>query len=112
MVVGGRCAVRPPPRPRGLGGIVSEVAGEPIASANTGEKGKTLKRIIRDHLDGNEGRAKVDGWVPRWMQFPPSAYTARGGVGTVAAHAKVEAARAQPMSPDPDDEAEPMAQAA
>lgn len=95
-----------------LGEIVSEVAGQTIASANTGEKGKTLKRIIRDHLDGNEGRAKVDGWVPRWMQFPPSAYTARGGVGTVAAHAKVEAARAQPMSPDPDDEAEPMAQAA
>lgn len=95
-----------------LGGIVSEVAGETVASANAGEKGKTLKRIVRDHLEGNEGRAKVDGWVPRWMQFPPSAYTARGGVATVTAHARVEAARAEPASLDHDDDAEPMAQAA
>lgn len=95
-----------------LGGIVSEVAGETVASANAGEKGKTLKRIVRDHLEGNEGRAKVDGWVPRWMQFPPSAYTARGGVATVTAHARVEAARAEPASLDHGDDAEPMAQAA
>lgn len=27
------------------------------------------------------------------MGFPPAAYTARGGVGTVAAHAKAQAAR-------------------
>lgn len=26
---------------------------------------------------------KVDGWVPRWMAFPPSVYTDRGGVGSV-----------------------------
>jgi len=73
--------------------IVAEVAGEPVAKANAGEKTKTMKRIVADHLAGENGRAKVENWVPRWMTFPPSAYTARGGVGTVAAHAKATAAR-------------------
>ncbi len=73
--------------------IVAEVAGESVASANRQEKGKTLKVIIRDHLAGTGGRPHVTGWVPRWMAFPPAAYTARGGVGTVAAHARAQAAR-------------------
>lgn len=85
-----------------LGLVVAEVAGETIARANAGEKAKTLERIVRDHLDGADGRAKVENWVPRWMHFPPSAYTARGGVGTVKAHAKVAAVRSYDDEPDPD----------
>jgi ParB family chromosome partitioning protein len=81
--------------------IVAEVAGETVAAANAKEKGKTLKRIVADHLAGENGRAKVDNWVPRWMAFPPSAYTERGGVGTVKAHAKVMAARRTDDQPDP-----------
>lgn len=84
-----------------LGRMVGEVAGQLIATANAGEKSKTLKRIIGDHLAGADGRGKVERWVPRWMQFPPSAYTTRGGVGTVAAHAKVVAARDVRGTPDP-----------
>ena len=80
--------------------IVAEVAGESIAAANAKEKGKTLKRIVRDHLDGANGRTKVAGWVPKWLAFPPSAYTARGGVGTVKAAALVAAARAD-HEPEP-----------
>jgi ParB family chromosome partitioning protein len=76
-----------------LGRIVAEVAGETIASANSGEKAKTMKKIVGDHLDGNDGRTKVERWVPKWMAFPPAAYTARGGVATVSAHARAEAAR-------------------
>jgi len=93
-----------------LARIVAEVAGETVATANAGEKAKTLKRIVRDHLDGADGRTKVERWVPRWLGFPASAYTSRDGVGTVAAHAKVEAAR----TPEPDSEAErePLKQAA
>lgn len=52
-----------------LGRMVAEVAGETVASANAGEKSKTLKRIIADHLAGADGRAQVERWVPRWMQF-------------------------------------------
>jgi ParB family chromosome partitioning protein len=90
-----------------LTALVAEVAGETVAEANAKEKGKTLKTIIRDHLAGANGRPKVEGWVPKWLAFPPAAYTPRGGVGAVAAHALVEAARAELQAqsqrdPDPD----------
>ena len=89
--------------------IVAEVAGETVASANAGEKTKTLKRIVRDHLDGSNGRDRRENWVPRWMAFPPAAYTARGGVGTVAAHAKAQAAREIERLRPSDDEPDPTA---
>ncbi len=84
-----------------LGRIVADVAGEKVAAANRQEKAKTLKKIVTDHLDGANGRVKVENWVPRWMAFPPAAYTARGGVGTVKAYAKLEAARITGDGPDP-----------
>lgn len=89
--------------------IVAEVAGETVADANAGEKTKTLKRIVRDHLDGTNGRDRRENWVPRWMAFPPAAYTARGGVGTVAAHAKAQAAREIERLRPSDDEPDPTA---
>jgi ParB family chromosome partitioning protein len=72
-----------------LGKMVAEVAGEEVAAANGGEKAKALKSIIADHLDGANGRTKVAPWVPKWMAFPPAAYTARGGVGSVEAEARM-----------------------
>jgi ParB family chromosome partitioning protein len=91
-----------------LGAMVAEVAGETIAAANAKEKGKTLKRIVTDHLDGAGGRTKVERWVPRWMAFPPAAYTERGGVAPVQAHrrfaaaqADLEAAATPDRDPDP-----------
>ncbi len=60
-----------------------------------------MKRIVRDHLDGANGRTKVEGWVPKWMAFPPAAYTTRGGVSTVDAAMSVAAARADRDEPDP-----------
>lgn len=68
-----------------LTALVAEVGGDDIAAANAKEKGATLKTIVRDHLYGNNGRTKVEGWVPRWMAFPPAAYTERGGIGAVVA---------------------------
>lgn len=79
--------------------LLAEIAGEVVAKANEGEKAKTLKKIARDALEGENGRAKVERWVPRWMRFPPAAYTTRGGVGTVGA-----AARAQRIEPEPEPE--------
>jgi ParB family transcriptional regulator, chromosome partitioning protein len=91
--------------------ILAEVGGSAVAAANAAEKGKTIKGLIADHLTGDNGRAKVDGWVPRWMAFPPSAYTARGGVATVAAanRARWLAESEEPFDPDP---ASPVAGAA
>src|SRR5690606_9495061 len=106
-----------------LAALVAEVAGEAVASANAREKGKTLKRILADCLAGENGRAKRERWVPGWMAFPPAAYTPRGGVGTVRAHALAEAARVPAEQPEPpappdagalptDPECEPVPEAA
>ncbi|MES2451975.1 MAG: ParB N-terminal domain-containing protein [Pseudomonadota bacterium] len=85
-----------------LRAMLAEVAGETIAGANANEKGKTMTRIIRAHLDGSEGRVRVEKWVPRWLAFPPAHYTERGGVASVAAHDEVAEARNdnQPEPPD------------
>ncbi len=96
-----------------LDAMLAEVAGETVASANAGGTGKVKRRIIRDCLTGDNGRTKLEGFVPRWMAFPPAAYTARGGVGTVARAEQV----AGLIAPEPQPEAEqlgepPLAQAA
>lgn len=84
--------------------ILAEVGGEAVASANAKEKGKTIKGVIADCLTGENGRAKREAWVPRWMAFPPSAYTERGGVATVKAaeRARWIAEQEKPEEPDPD----------
>ena len=64
--------------------ILAEVGGSAVATANAAEKGKTIKGLIADYLTGENGRPKTERWVPRWMRFPPAAYTGRGGVPTVA----------------------------
>lgn len=85
-----------------LTAIVAEIAGQTVADANAGEKTKVLKRIVADHLAGEGGRDKVERWVPKWMAFPPTAYTGRGGVGSVSAAATVEAARTVEAEPEPE----------
>jgi ParB family chromosome partitioning protein len=60
--------------------MLAEVAGKKVADGNAAEKVRTQKAIIRDCLAGENNRKKVEGWVPRYMQFPALAYTKRGGV--------------------------------
>jgi len=81
-----------------LGAVLREVAGDTVAKANEAATGKVKRRIVRDCLTGN-GRTKVEGWVPRWMAFPPAAYTDRGGVPTVARAAQVASLSASPEPP-------------
>lgn len=66
-----------------LGAVLADVAGVDVAAANAKATGKVQRGVIADCLAGAGGREKRTGWVPRWMRFPPSAYTARGGVDTV-----------------------------
>jgi ParB family chromosome partitioning protein len=61
-----------------LDAVLAEVAGETVATANAKATGKVKRGIIRDCLTGANGRAKVEGWVPKWLAFPPRAYTERG----------------------------------
>ncbi|WP_068084044.1 ParB/RepB/Spo0J family partition protein [Novosphingobium rosa] len=84
--------------------MAREVAGDTVADANAGEKTKVLKGIIRNHLDGAEGRTKREGWVPRWMTFPPASYTERGGVGSVEQAAGAAKSIAASEAPQADDD--------
>jgi ParB family chromosome partitioning protein len=61
-----------------LAAMLAEVAGSEVAAANVGEKGKTVKAIIRDCLAGENERVEREGWVPAWMRFPAGSYTSRG----------------------------------
>ncbi|MEP9358093.1 ParB N-terminal domain-containing protein [Sphingomonas sp. KR3-1] len=87
-----------------LGHVLADVAGANVAAANEAATGKVKRGIIRDCLTGENGRGKVEDWVPKWMAFPPAAYTARGGVGTVSRAAKVadlDASIAPQVEPQP-----------
>jgi len=86
-----------------LTALLSEVGGASVAAAHASEKTKTVKGVISDCLTGGNGRKKQEAWVPRWMAFPPSAYTERGGVGTVAAaeRAKWLMEDDEPSDPEP-----------
>ena len=44
-----------------LGHVLTDVAGAQVAAANEAETGKVKRRIIRDCLTGENGRAKVEG---------------------------------------------------
>jgi ParB family transcriptional regulator, chromosome partitioning protein len=83
--------------------VLREVGGDTVAQAHATEKGKTIKSVINDYLTGSNDRVKVEQWVPRWMAFPPSAYTQRGGVATVAAASRAAwlAEPEVPLDPDP-----------
>ncbi len=87
-----------------LTAILSEVGGATVAQAHAAEKTKTIKSVINDCLTGDKGRTKVEQWVPRWMAFPPSAYTQRGGVATVAAACRAAWQLEAETVPDPDPE--------
>jgi ParB family chromosome partitioning protein len=105
-----------------LGSILTQVAGDEVARANAKATGKVKRGIIRDCLNGENGRAKVEGWVPKWMAFAPSGYTQRGGVGTVQRAMQIASLNgptdARPDAQSPADEPrsedapEPMAEAA
>lgn len=67
-----------------INALLADIAGKMVADGNLTEKTATQKKIIRDCLDGANGRAQVEHWLPGWMAFPARAYTDRGGVQAVA----------------------------
>ncbi len=89
-----------------LDAMLGEIAGQQVADANAKATGKVKRQIIADCLTGANGRTKVERFVPRWMAFPPSAYTTRGGVATVSRATSVEGL----LQPEADFDAHPEAQ--
>ncbi len=53
-----------------LNAMLAEIAGEAVARGNVAEKAKLQKQIIRDCLNGTNGRSKVENWLPGWLCFP------------------------------------------
>ncbi|MGI9498816.1 MAG: ParB/RepB/Spo0J family partition protein [Geminicoccaceae bacterium] len=60
--------------------ILAEVAGKTAADQNVTIKVAGQKAIIRDCLEGRNGRRKVTGWMPGYMAFPFKPYTDNGGI--------------------------------
>ncbi|MEV5022736.1 ParB/RepB/Spo0J family partition protein [Sphingobium sp. LMA1-1-1.1] len=92
--------------------MLAEVAGKDIAEANAKATGKTKKQIVRDCLTGTNGRTMVEGWVPRWLRFPASGYTQRGGVGSVSRTTSAVEAMALSAYAEPHGDPAPLPQAA
>jgi ParB family chromosome partitioning protein len=82
-----------------IGHLLADVAGDTVAAQNAKATSKVQRGIIRDCLTGSNGREKVEGWVPRWMTFPLSAYTERGGMGSVERSGRL----AEPVSVEADE---------
>lgn len=60
-----------------INAMVREVAGDMTADAHVAATAKVQKKIITDCLSGENGRAKVESWLPRYMAFPATGYTSR-----------------------------------
>lgn len=69
-----------------INAMLREVGGKYTADANLSATVKVQKQIIRDYLTG-EGRTCVEGWLPRYMQFPFKSYC-KGRGGRLANYAK------------------------
>ncbi len=63
--------------------MLADIASPSVADGNKGETSKVQKGIIKDFLHGTNGREHKMDWLPPYFQFPPKAYTERGGVGAV-----------------------------
>ena len=61
--------------------MLADIASPAVADGNKGETTKVQKGIIKDFLHGTNGRERKMDWLPPHFQFPPKAYTERGGTG-------------------------------
>ena len=61
--------------------MLVDIASPAVADGNKGETTKVQKGIIKDFLGGLNGREHKMDWLPPYFQFPPKAYTERGGTG-------------------------------
>jgi ParB family chromosome partitioning protein len=69
--------------------MLAEVAGKAVADANLAERLKTQKQIIRDCIEGANGRETVEGRVPGWLAFPVRTCTEVGTLRSAEAWQRV-----------------------
>lgn len=63
-----------------INAMVGEVAGEAAAKGNVTATAKVQKAILKDCISGKR-ESEIGNWKLRYMAFPMTAYTARGGAG-------------------------------
>ena len=63
--------------------MLADIASPAVADGNKSETSKVQKGIIKDFLNGTNGREYKMDWLPAYFQFPPKAYTEHGHVGVV-----------------------------
>jgi ParB family transcriptional regulator, chromosome partitioning protein len=63
--------------------MLKDIASPAVADGNKGETAKVQKGIIGDFMRGTNSREHKMNWLPPYFQFPPQAYTERGGIGAV-----------------------------
>ncbi len=66
-----------------INAMMAEIAGKTIASQYIKETARQQKDVIRQFLDGTNGRQKAEQWKPRYFRFPMQAYTKRKGIPAV-----------------------------
>jgi ParB family chromosome partitioning protein len=81
--------------------LLKEVGGKRVADGNLAERVKTQKAILQDFLAGANDRPKVESWIPRWMTFPPTAYTRRSFGPASRARAVGQFLRRVPKAAEP-----------
>ena len=67
-----------------INAMLAEIGGKAVADGNVTSTAKVQKQIIRDHVEGNGSRKKVEGWLPRFLHFPMRSYTKRSGLNAMA----------------------------
>ncbi|MEL7470606.1 MAG: hypothetical protein AAFN27_19290 [Pseudomonadota bacterium] len=65
-----------------INAMLCEVSGKRVADCHVTSTAKAQRGIIRDVLNGTRKDGKQD-WQPRYMAFPMTAYTKRGGIDAI-----------------------------
>ena len=69
-----------------INAMLKHTGGKAVADGNVSATARVQKKIIKDFLTG-EGREKKEGWLPKYMAFPFTAYT-KGGAGALSEAAR------------------------
>lgn len=60
-----------------INAMLAEIGGKEVAKGNVTATAKVQRQIIRDVINGNNGRKQAKDWQPRYMRFPMEGYTQR-----------------------------------
>ncbi|WP_136661350.1 ParB/RepB/Spo0J family partition protein [Nitratireductor sp. XY-223] len=58
-----------------INAVLKDIAGKDVAEANSQATGKVQKGIVVDCLRGENGRKRIEDWVPDWLKFPFTGHT-------------------------------------